>query len=287
MQYGHLIGLSRTIPRVFDIAGEDKDNGPPENESSNANGAIVTARRDGHQNADELETNLLPELDTSTKSPGQHPWLKLDLSVKMRVVKLHLFDTGAVRNMDLVDHGIARFALNDGTMGLKMLSDDSMEFEVAIKSITTSNTKPGPTKFREIMPATNHGRNQVMVLFTMSGGSRPSSLCVVTVDSPTINFSMEPVFAISDFFLSAFSGQSRAAADDSPRRVAEDVGSTSSEQSRLNYRLDLNNASIIVLDDDQDIDSHAIQLSVKQLSVSQQVRDTSTVLYKAALNVNM
>lgn len=216
--------------------------------------------------ADEPRTSLQPELRVSA-SNGQVR-LQLELLVTMKVVKLHLYDSDAFEQAELKDHGISRFALNGGKMSMKMLTDGSLESELAIKSFTMSDTKPGPSKFREIMPATSHGRNQVMILFTMSGGTDSSALAVVTVDSPQIIFSMEPVFALSNYFLSAFRSEETEQTGETTGPGPDPVQTS---QTQIHFRFDLYDASVILLENDQDSNTQAIRLTLKQLSLSQQV----------------
>ena len=67
---------------------------------------------------------------------------------------------------------------------LKMLSDSSLEAELALKAFTLSDTRPNKdTKFREIIPASRHVGHQLMISFSMSGDpSDRSSLALITVD---------------------------------------------------------------------------------------------------------
>lgn len=157
-------------------------------------------------------------------------------------------------------------------MTLKSLSDGSLESELTIKSFTMNNTMPGSSKFREIIPAASHGRNQVMILFTMSGGAERSGLAVMTVDSPQIVFSLAPVSELSKFFSSAFQSEnqpkSSAPLDSIPENA---VVSEQGGKSSIHFRFDLHDASIIVLENDEITDSQAIRLSLKRISLSQQV----------------
>lgn len=266
-QYCQLIILSRSIPDVF----KDTDTVDLEPKKDNA----VEKPQESNQNHTDVPglplTSLQPELVLQPSSEEQLPWLNIDFLVTMQAVKLHLYDSSVVHQTDLKDHGIVRFAINGGRATLKMLSDGSLESEFAIKSFTMSNTRPGLSRFREIIPAASHGRNQVMVLYTMSGGVDKSALAVITVDSPQIVFSLDPVYAVSSFFLSAF-GSDKEAQDIVPTDEGTEITSgPQKENSVLHYRFDLHDASIVVLENDEIADSQAIRLSLKQISLSQQV----------------
>lgn len=261
-----LLTLSQIIPRVFAnvtaLSAEDTarlsmnpSQSPPKTERS--------------QSSTNALIDLGPELRPSLSENGLKPWSTIDLIVKMNAVKLHLYDGQATLEENRKDHGIARFALNGTTLRYKMLSNNASEAELVLKSFTMSNTRPGNTVFREIIPAANHDRNQFMVLFTTSGKPNDASLAIVTIDAPQIIFSMDPVFALVNFFTSLPSQASSVGSasqtihpKDAPKDDAPFL---------LNFRVDLHDILIRVLEDDTRADSRAISLSIKQILASQQV----------------
>lgn len=195
-------------------------------------------------------------------------------------MKLQLYDGKATSESKLDSCGIARFALDDSVVRFKMLSSGAGEAEVVLKSFTVENTRPGNTKFREIIPAATHDRNQFMVLFTMSGGADNSSLAVVTIDSPKVIFTLDPLFALLDFVMSAFPpAPAPEGADDQGTRTAA-VATTRSksastqdtaQSSNFAFRLDMHDVAVTVLESDADANSQAISLGIQQILMSQQV----------------
>ncbi|KAI0361599.1 vacuolar protein sorting-associated protein 13 [Trametes cingulata] len=257
-QYCLLIALSQSIPKVFADVPEVPDH---------ARSREPTGEDDLVQ-ASSSTVDLRPELSANPTSGDARPWTSVDVVVAVNAVKLHLYDALASSQANVKDHGIARFALNDNTLRLKMLSDGSLESQVVMKSMTMGNTRPGSSKFREIMPAAQHERNQIMLLFTMSGGKNSTGLAVLTVDSPEVIFAVDPIIALLEFFTSAFPSQ--------PEQADEETA-VDSEQSELNasgpkidFRLDLHDASVCVLEDDTNAESQAIRLAIKQLLIAQQ-----------------
>ncbi|KAJ7706184.1 vacuolar protein sorting-associated protein 13 [Mycena rosella] len=212
VQYGLLIRLSQSIPRAV--------------------------------NAHPL-VDLQPELKMAAAASGQRPWTSLDLVVVVNAIKLHLYDALATNDSNLKEHGIARFALNNNTLRLKMLSDGAGEAQIVLKSFTIGNTRPGLSKFREIIPAAQHDRNQFMVLYTMTGGVNPTALAVLTVDSPQVIFAVDPVIALLRFF-------------------------TTPSQTTIDFRVDLHDVSVSVLENDADAESPAMKLTINQVLLSQQ-----------------
>ena len=112
-----------------------------------------------------------------------------------------------------------------------------------------------------------------MLLYTASDGSEPSSLAVLTVDSPHILFSLPPVFALMEFFMSAFD-TSNATVDyivEAPKTSEEEKPNIpTTGQPPFSFRVDLHDVSISVLEDDLDPESQAIRLTIDQISFSQQ-----------------
>lgn len=215
--------------------------------------------------------DLQPELRSADDTKGAQFWTTLDLLVTLNAIKLHLYDELATSEQSLKDHGITRLALNGCTTRFKMVSDGASEAEVVLKSFTMSNTRPGNTKFREIIPAAHHNRNQVMVLYSSAGGSDNAAMVVMTVDSPQVIFSVEPIIGLLEFFMSAFNGEN--ADPVAATQANTDVQPTSASQtsSTLNFRLDLHDVSVSVLENDTDPNTRAIRLGIRKVFLSQQV----------------
>ncbi|KAA1471483.1 DUF1162-domain-containing protein [Dentipellis sp. KUC8613] len=259
MQYQMVMNLSRSIPVVLAGAPE----GTAEAIDSRPDSQV--SRRPSADDLPESEgVNLLPELD---RPPSIQAWTTLDLFLGVETIKLQLYDGDAKAEKDLKEHGIAKFALNNNTVRCKMLSDGALEAQVVQKSFTIGNTRPGGSKFREIIPAAQHERNQFMLLYTSSGGATPSSMAILTVDSPRIIFALDPVFALLDFFTSAFQSD---APESTPEIADEGVVDDVPPPSTLDFRLDLHDVSISVLENDLDANSQAIRLSIAQMLLSQQ-----------------
>ncbi|KAJ3917835.1 vacuolar protein sorting-associated protein 13 [Lentinula edodes] len=246
IQYGLLIKLSQSISRVLP--------GAPEG-ASRAEAAVGFESQPQLAEKERRETLVDVAPEDAPKS-----WPTLDLVVDVDTVKLHLYDEFATEELNLKEHGIARFALNHNNLRLKLLSAGGGEVQVILKSFTVNNTRPGNTKFREIIPAASHTRNQFMILYTMAGDADFSSLALLTIDSPRIIFAVDLVFGLIDFFTSA------STSDTSEHEIEKAEAGKSS----LDFRVDLHDVSISVLENDSDLDSQSIQLSIKQILLSQQ-----------------
>ncbi|KAJ7783787.1 vacuolar protein sorting-associated protein 13 [Mycena maculata] len=259
VQYVLLMRLSQSIPRIFSGAPDAPAAVQPAPSTKSVSQAVDAGPH----------VDLQPELRMTASANGNRPWTTMDLVVVVNAIKLHLYDALATNDSNLKEHGIARFALNNNTLRLKMLSDGAGEAQIVLKSFTIGNTRPGLSKFREIIPAAQHDRNQFMVLYTMSGGVHPSALAILTVDSPQVIFAVDPVIALLRFFTSAFTGTPAGPLNEEmapePQEIAE-----SQSQTTVDFRVDLHDVSISVLENDADAESPAMKLTINQVLLSQQ-----------------
>ncbi|KAJ1311504.1 hypothetical protein OPQ81_009991 [Rhizoctonia solani] len=269
-QFCILLDLARSVPQVF-ATSEEAEKEAEQSADKMPTLPIEPSGPATPANENSAIVDLGPEISLKATDKEGKPikvWTTLDLVFSCHAVKLHLFDQNAVREDNLKECGIARFALVDNIVRYKSLSDGASEAEVVLKSLTMSNTRPGPTKFREIMPAAQHDRNQFMILYSTSGGPKPSSRAIVTIDSPKVIFSMDPVFALVDFFSSPFANPEPAEEENAGVQV-EEVGDNP-QASELAYRLDIHDLSVNILENDADSHSQAIHLAVNEVSISQQ-----------------
>jgi len=256
------MALSQSIPKVLA--------GAPEGSAEAESAASTKPSSPPKTASDAVQVDLEPELRTICASDrNNRSWTTLDLVVTVDAIKLRLYDEQAATEDNIKDHGIARFALNNNTLRFKMLSDGAGEAQIVLKSFTVGNTMPGNSKFREIIPAAQHDRNQFMILYTISGRVNNSALAILTVDSPQIIFAVEPVIALLHFFTNASITKETPAPSEEGFSAPNEV--TGYQQLRLDFRVDLHDVSISILENDADPDSQAIRLSINQILLSQQV----------------
>ncbi|GAA5925213.1 hypothetical protein JCM10213_008734 [Rhodosporidiobolus nylandii] len=281
-QYGLLMRLAQSIPSAFALDDDEVDEAallehtplpsPPPEKKEPSKPADVDA---------EQTVDLLPELPKVAKGPdGQTVELKstLELTFAVQTVYLELFTEAATSVETLEEASLARFSLNDTAVKYKMLSNSSIEAEVAIRSFTVHDTRPARlTKFREIIPATRHSGHQFMIHFTQSGGVDKSSIANVTVDSPKVIFSLDPVFALLDFVASAFQ-ETQSALEDGEDDVDEGLKEADEQKvddaatgtSTFAFRVNVVAPTIILLENPGKADSEAVVLSLAQVQMSQQ-----------------
>jgi vacuolar protein sorting-associated protein 13A/C len=210
----------------------------------------------------QASVDLRPEL-SSNRVVGHGPACNFDAVVQVNSIVLRLFDSDNSPMSAERGPGIARFVLSESSLRLKTLTDGSAEAQWVVRSFCMTNTRPGGSKFRDIIPAAEHGRNQFMLLYSSASQPSGSAMAVVTVDTPRIIFTLEPVFTLASFFT--------VPQTDIPQT---DKGNTASHQppgNRLELRLNLQDVLISVLESDADPATQAIQVSLNQIQVSRQV----------------
>lgn len=111
-----------------------------------------------------------------------------------------------------------------------------------------------------------------MVHYTTSGGIDKSSLAIVTIDSPKVILAVDPLFALVDFFVSAFPPAEPTSPEAEPTDKDEKAPAPPSTAPPLAFRVEIISSTIMVLGNDTDAETQAIQLSVDQLLASHQVR---------------
>lgn len=254
IQYGLLLNLSLSVAKVFAGAQDELDD----------TGLVVPPNvlPPADSSSEPSTVSLEPEVRV-TSSAGVRTWTTVDLVMTVNTVKLHMYDQFAITEADFRTHGIVRFAISSSSVRMKMLSDGAVEAQLVLKSFTMSNTRPGNSKFREIIPAAEHDRNQFMILYTASGGS---ALAILTVDSPQVIFALDPVFALVDFFTAPFSHNRHEGEQPTSEVHATEASSVTS----LDFRFDLHDVVVTVLEDDTNPSTQSIRLSISQVMLSRQ-----------------
>jgi vacuolar protein sorting-associated protein 13A/C len=312
-QYALLMALSHTVPRTFSTSESEQQEdaillertpmasrppSPPQALSSSADLANGKATVD-----------LLPELPVVAHTP--HGDIKLhsatEVSFKVNAVSLDLYGPDAVDAATLKSAGLIRFALNDTKANVKILNDGSMEAELGIRSFRIVDTNYSrSTKWRDIVPASKHHganrsprtndgspliegfdaaphqSNQLMLSYSVSSGSEKAAVANLTLDTPTLIFSLEPLFALAAFATSPFSESNDVDNEPAASEVLASRGPTvtikpprvdadaAANATSLAFRVNVVDARIILLADPERSDSEAIVLSVSQFEMVQQ-----------------
>jgi len=287
-QYAFLLDLSKTVPRTFSTTDKEAiedENLDAQISATNTPARLKSPSPEGLQPPEEQSqtVDLYPELaKVAVNEDGEQVPLfsKLELSFVVKTVYLELFDSKAVQQRTLKEHSLIRFALNETDVKYKMVSNGSMEAEVLLRSFTVHDTRPErDTKFREIIPASKEKGYQLMVSYAQSGGADHSAVANVTIDTPSIIFSLDPLFALLDFVSTPSKEAAARTAGTEPSTPESEGAPVVSEeadkveqpsQGTLAYRVNVVQASVKLLADPSRHDSEAIVLSIRQVQLAQQ-----------------
>ena len=239
--------------------------------------APVAANTPTQSEQDVPVVDLLPELPRTAQTPnGDKVDLKssLELDFAIKTIFLELYTDAATSKASLEEAALARFSLNNTAVKYKMLASGSLEAEVAISSLTVHDMRPARlTKFREIVPATKHAGHQFMIHYSQASGLDRSSIANVTIDSPKIIFSLDPVFAMLDYFMSPFSNSPAGPPEIDPGLLEADeqeLAPAPAPAAEFAWRVNVVSPTIILLENPAKSDSEAVVLSISQLQMSQQ-----------------
>lgn len=308
-QYALLMSLLQTIPKAFSTSEAEREEDAILLERSPIPTASSSPPRSSSPEtaaAGETTVDLLPELPVVAHTPNGD--IKLhsatEVSFKVNTVSLDLFGEKAVDVATLKSAGLIRFALNGTRANLKMLNDGSMEAELGIRSFRIVDTNYSRnTKWRDIVPASKHNKgsrdtgngekgadeltgfdatsrqtNQLMLSYSVSAGTERAAIANLTLDTPTLIFSLEPLFALSKFATSPFAtvqaaDQVEDAVTEGPTlnvEPPEEDASAANSGSSLAFRVNIVDARIFLLADPERSDSEAIILSLSQFEMVQQ-----------------
>lgn len=108
-----------------------------------------------------------------------------------------------------------------------------------------------------------------MLQYTMPGGNDQSAIAIVTIDSPRFILAVDPLAALLEFAMSPFKKTvEEAQQPEAPAEIQVEEGPTN--KGSLALRVEIIDATVIVLANDSDPRSQAIQLNIKEVLLSRQ-----------------
>ncbi|KAI9788366.1 MAG: hypothetical protein M1816_006969 [Peltula sp. TS41687] len=298
IQLRFLMELANSVPAAFAVeSGEDVQDVVHQLPSPTAEPVKTIMKTSDDADQEQTIVHLAPELGPS---PGK--WTKVDLIFNVQTIGLELItakEAEPLRDIDAAS--LSKFSLDDTSMKLRMISDNSVESELLIRSFTIRDSRTQNTnKFRKIMSSNNKEVQQLMASFTMSGGPDRSMVVIVTIDSPKIIFALDYLFALQTFVSSGLAPANITDTDEltgseldikseskpstaslmssemlrrgkTPQeRLTGDATKSQGPLISLSFRLNVVDAQIILIANPTTTASEAIVLSVKQVLMSQQ-----------------
>ncbi len=299
LQLRFLMELSRTVPAVFTVDEEEKEEEVLEELPSETVEPAKAITEPESPDGQRAVVSLQPELGSDPKT-----WTKLDMIFKVETIGLELLSAQEDAPVgDVEAASLSKFSLDDTSVKLRMMSDNSLESELLIHSFTIKDRrKKNDSKFRKIMSTTNRDVQQFMASVTMSGTQERSLVVITTVDSPRLILALDYLIAIQQFFTTGLalgepdegldndadaetvvggeSGdapemRSEVVSKDGPRTDAlseknQAKSTTPDGTLSLSLRVNVVDAQVVLIADPSSASSEAIVLSTKQVLMSQQ-----------------
>ncbi|CCG84915.1 protein of unknown function [Taphrina deformans PYCC 5710] len=307
-QYKFLMDLSQSIPVIF--TGDELDAEERELEES------LSTQRDSRSVADSasMELHHIVEPgdnpDTVSTTAGEvFTLLDADLLVGDLVLELYSNSENSPVG-DLARASLTRFSLNKTKAKFATQSDNSTQGELNVQSFTVEDTRVDKNnRFREVIPAIKHDGHQFNASVTISSNTNRSLMAMLTIDTPRMIFSLEYLFELQHWAMSAFaeaqdddildhdgrdepsvlgpqkilengvgSGPQSALPSNRARsrRVSNNVPPVADAPTQTNggmsisYRVNIVDPSIILIANSSKLDTDAIVLTAKQLLLTQQ-----------------
>lgn len=276
-QYDFCMALSTIIPRTLGSKAEEEAEDRAKLPSAMALPSTSPPAKDGKADTDKVIVDLYPELPVvgHTVEGATVPlYPKMQLRLAVETISLDLFSAQASDSRSLRHYGVARCALNDTRLFYRTVSNGSMEAELCTKSLRLTDTDISKnSKWREIVPASKHDKHdQIMLSYSKSAGSDNTAVANLTIDTPTILFSLEPIYRLKDYFMSPFINNPQPAPQSQEHSSASQTASPQQEQegSSLDYRVNIASAKVMLLSDPERADTEALVLNIDQFQMAQQ-----------------
>ncbi|KAG0003109.1 hypothetical protein BGZ80_007728 [Entomortierella chlamydospora] len=284
LQYKTLYGISMSVARAFGGGNEvDAD-------------ALALAASAGIPSAPP------PPPQPPVKSTDEKR-TSIDLVFNLPQITLEIYHGDATQKEELRDCSFSKFSLTKTDFKYKMLTDSTMQAELTIQDLIINDTRRNvKTKFREIIPANLHDSPQISV--SLNSFDDNSMLVLLNVDSPKVIFHLEYIFALQNYFMSAFTPDSSEAVTTQANKQPQVTSQSSSrpptsanggrkpttsvaakpaeppkpeeQGASLHYRVSVISPEIILLANAASSSTDAIILSAHQVVMSQQ--ETMTLI---------
>ncbi|WFD42049.1 Vacuolar protein sorting-associated protein 13 [Malassezia psittaci] len=273
-QYALLLSVMKVVPNAFTVPGAEADlnnsDTPPlplANEEENAKAVELVQSSSG----DNLPT--VPVL--------------IQGHFGVSDITLNLYDDSVTTVSELEAGQLLRFSLKEALFKMHQHPETGFEAEVSLESFSATDTRPSrETYFREVIPASTHDGKQFMLNYSASAGPEANALAIITLDSPKLIFSLDPLFAFMNFITAGIpsepdaenqslntAAQTVATSSHSPQTLPRSSSSQPIEESSkpsFSFRVNIVEPRIILLSSPERKDSEAIVLMVRQVVISQQ-----------------
>jgi vacuolar protein sorting-associated protein 13A/C len=200
-QLKFLLELASSVPAAFAMEPDQVVEGVVEDElpDSTVNPAKELAKE---TDSKETSTDVSATKEKGKGREDPEKWNTLDLVFKVGAIGLELIKGKEGQPVgDITKASLSKFSLNNTHVKLKMMSDNSLESELLVRSFTIEDTRTsGTNRFRKIMSLINTNVNQqFMASVSITGGEERHLTALLDIDSPRIILALDYLFAIKAF----------------------------------------------------------------------------------------
>lgn len=188
-------------------------------------------------------------------------------------ISLNLYDDSASNKASLEHASLFQFTLDDVQLKHHQDPSSGLEVEVDIKSFSVTDTRRSrKTYFRDIVPKIEHNGRQFMLNYTRTPEPESHALMVITVDSPKLIFSLDPLFALIHFVGAGLPHEShdQPAPEQVDTERSVDPAISCATEPSFSFRVNIVEPRILLLSSPDRADSQAIVLLMRQVVLSQQ-----------------
>ncbi|RKP35136.1 hypothetical protein BJ085DRAFT_22499, partial [Dimargaris cristalligena] len=206
----------------------------------------------------------------------------LDLVFNLETIDLEIFHgDGTQCRRGLSEASFSRFCSENLVLKHMIKSNQVSESEVQVFSFAIQDTRPNSrSKFRDILPVADHSGPQLLARVDSRPGE--DTILMATVDHPRVILDLNHMFAMKDYFLSAFNQPPSGSGSDSQsdqssagtgvRRggSASDPPAENTPATQFAFRINIVQPEVLLLADATNPGSEAVVLSMEQVVVAQQ-----------------
>ncbi|WFD18280.1 Vacuolar protein sorting-associated protein 13 [Malassezia caprae] len=222
--------------------------------------------------APELEPVHPPEAVAKVEAPPAAPH-HMEGQFSLAQISLNLYDESASNKASLEHASLFQFTLDDVQLKHHQDPSSGLEVEIDVKSFSATDTRRSrETYFRDIVPKMEHNGRQFMLNYTQSPEPERHALMVITVDSPKVIFSLDPLFALIRFVTAGLppASESDKGSSAEPAVPTEAECDADAAAPSFSFRVNVIEPRILLLSSPERSDSQAIVLLMRQVVLSQQ-----------------
>lgn len=148
--------------------------------------------------SDQVSARTATEAARAPSPPA--PPKTLHATFELDRVCLDLYDGTATHKDTLHKAQLCQFLLKGTRLKLLQDSASGTDMELALRAFSVTDTRPQRTAhFPELIPPISHDGHQLLLNYSVSREPDAQPLAVVTIDSPKLIFSRDPMFALLEF----------------------------------------------------------------------------------------